>query len=130
MQKVIISGNLGKDAEVKQLEGNRYHTFFSVAVNYKKGKGEDMKQLTQWYSVAYFSNSNKVAEYLKKGAKVIVCGNLELDIFKSDKSQQTFVNANVLAQDIEIVEFVEMEAEKSAESLPPIPDEEPAFLNS
>lgn len=128
MQKVIISGNLGKDAEVKPLEGNgRYHVSFSVAVNYSKGKGDDKKQLTQWYSVAYFSASGKIAEYLKKGAKVVICGGLELDIYKSD-SGKMFVNANILATDVEIVGFVESEAGPEANvenSLPPIPSEEP-----
>lgn len=121
MQKVIISGNLGKDAGVKKLEGGRFSIMFNVAVNYSKGKGEEKKQLTQWYSVVYFSNGDKMAEYLKKGAKVIVSGNLELDVFKSDKNGQTFVNANVLAQDVEIVGFVEVESfdkELSDEDIP------------
>jgi len=137
MQKIIVSGNLGKDAEVKKLEGERYYLSFSVAANYSKGKGEEKRQLTQWYSVAYFSNSSKMAEYLKKGAKVVVCGNLELDIFKSDKSGQTFVNANVTATDIEIVSFVEASGDQPLQTtkadgngLPPIENyDEPEFLN-
>jgi len=51
MQKIIITGNLGKDAEEKKLESGRIYVNFNVAVNSYKGKGEERKQQTQWYNV-------------------------------------------------------------------------------
>ena len=133
MQKIIITGNLGKDAEKKELESGRIYVNFSVAVNSYKGKGEERKQQTQWYNVSYFVNSEAIIQYLKKGTKVVVCGSLELDVFKSEKTGQMFVNANVLASDVEIVGFVDTEpAPASApqkqvvnNALPPLQEEMP-----
>ena len=109
MQKIIISGNLGKDAVVNKLESGRNCIRFNVAVNSAKGKGTERKTETQWYGVSYFVNSEAILQYLKTGTKVVVCGSLELDIFKSENSGKLFVNANVLANDVEIVGFVESE---------------------
>jgi len=115
MQKIILSGNLGKDAELNKLESGRNCVRFNVAVNSSKGKGEEKQTLTQWYGVSYFVNSEAILQYLKKGAKVVVCGSLDLDVFTSEKSKQVFVNANVLATDVEIVGFVPSE---NAQELP------------
>ena len=114
MQKIIISGNLGKDAELSKLESGRNCIRFNVAANSVKGKGEERKVLTQWYGVSYFVNNEGILQYLKRGAKVVVCGNLELDIFKSDKTGSMYVNANVLATDVEIVGFVDKSEESTS----------------
>jgi single-strand DNA-binding protein len=128
MQKIILSGNLGKDAEVSKLESGRSCIRLNVAVNSFKGKGEQRTTFTQWYGVSYFVNNEAILQYLKKGATVVVCGNLELDIFKSESTGKMFVNANVLASDIQIVKFVGDEPVKPAnagsEALP-VPDEMP-----
>ena len=127
MQKITISGNLGKDAEVKKLESGRNCIYFNVAVNaVKKQEGTKVTQ-TQWYSVSYFVNSEAILQYLKTGTKVVVCGNLDLDIFKSEKSQKVYVNANILATDVEIVGFVDAEPQPK-QAAPPMPEEEPDFL--
>ena len=130
MQKIIISGNLGKDAQSKELEGRRFCVSFGVAVNSYKGKGDERKQLTQWYSVSYFVNNEAIVQYLKTGAKVVVCGSLDLDTYRSEKTGNVHVNASVLATDVEIVGFVEPEVKNEAASsqsagLPPLPDEDP-----
>jgi len=134
MQKIIISGNLGKDAEVKKLESGRVYVYTNVAVNSYKGKGDERTQVTQWYSVSYFVNNEAIVQYLKKGAKVVVVGNLELDTFRSEKTGNVHVNANILASDVEIVGFVETEQVQSTKTndstsqLPNYEDDVPDFL--
>jgi single-strand DNA-binding protein len=136
MQKIIISGNLGKDAEIQKLESGRNCVRFNVAVNSIKGKGDAKHTQTQWYGVSYFINSEAILQYLRKGSKVVVCGNLDLDVFKSEKTGQMFVNANILASDVEIVGFVENDGDNqtaknpngSGAGLPPMPTDEPDFL--
>jgi len=141
MQKIIVSGNLGKDAEVKKLESGRSYVYFNVAVNSYKGKGDDRRTVTQWYNVSYFVNSEAIIQYLKKGAKVVVVGNLELDTFRSEQSGKVYVNASILASDVEIVGFVDTEQPQSTQtgvvesihaSLPPIAESDnsvPAWMN-
>ena len=122
MQKIIISGNLGKDAEISKLESGRNCIRFNVAVNSVKGKGEERRTETQWYGVSFFVNSEGMLQYLKKGARVVVCGNLDLDVFKSEKTGQMYVNANVLASDVAIVGFVDAEPSvKDGDKSEPLP---------
>ena len=73
MATVTIFGNLGKDVELKDVNGKRLASF-SVAD--KSGFG-DNKQ-TNWYSVSIWDGLAKTAfvDYLKKGQQVMVTGEL------------------------------------------------------
>ena len=73
MATVTIIGNLGKDAELKDINGKRLASF-SVAD--QSGFG-DNKQ-TNWYSVTIWDGLAKTnfVDYLKKGQKVMVVGEL------------------------------------------------------
>lgn len=73
MATVTIFGNLGKDVELKDVNGKRLASF-SVAD--KSGFG-DNKQ-TNWYSVTIWDGLAKTGfvDYLKKGQQVMVTGEL------------------------------------------------------
>lgn len=73
MATVTIIGNLGKDAEIKDINGKRLVSF-SIAD--QSGFG-DNKQ-TNWYSVNIWDGLAKTnfVDYLKKGQKVMVVGEL------------------------------------------------------
>lgn len=72
MIKIYASGNIGKDAEVKEF-GENTVTSFSIASN-KKIKGEDV---TTWLNCKKW-NAGNLSQYLTKGTKVIVSGDLEI----------------------------------------------------
>ena len=73
MATVTIIGNLGKDAEIKDVNGKRLASF-SIAD--KSGFGENKQ--TNWYSVTIWDGLAKTdfVDYLKKGQKVMVVGEL------------------------------------------------------
>ena len=73
MATVTIFGNLGKDVELKDINGK---TVASFSVADKSGFG-DNKQ-TNWYSVSIWDGLAKTAfvDYLKKGQQVMVTGEL------------------------------------------------------
>ena len=75
MLKLVIAGNLGSDAEVKELGNNKTVINFSVAHtevfhNEKKEKVER----THWVRCRVWNRNVKLAEYLKKGKSVICEG--------------------------------------------------------
>lgn len=70
MIKTFLTGRLGKDAEVKTLEGGKKVMNYSVAVEI--GYGENKSTL--WVDCAQWSEKTGVAEYLKKGTQVAVTG--------------------------------------------------------
>ena len=81
INKVILVGNLGKDPEIRRTQDGRAIANLSVATSESwrdKATGE-RKEKTEWHRVVIFNEGlAKVAEqYLKKGAKVYVEGQLQ-----------------------------------------------------
>src|SRR5213595_1747373 len=81
VNKVILVGNLGKDPEIRRTQDGRPIANLSIATSESwrdKATGE-RKEKTEWHRVVIFNeNIAKVAEqYLKKGAKVYVEGQLQ-----------------------------------------------------
>jgi|TARA_R100001440_G_scaffold8510_2_gene16271 single-strand DNA-binding protein len=82
MNKVMLIGNLGKDAEIRTFQNNTDKVCnFSIATTEKwKDKNTGSKQeKTQWHSIAVFNQSmmGMCEAYLKKGKQVLVEGQLE-----------------------------------------------------
>lgn len=69
MIKIMATGNIGKDAELKQIGGNNY-ACFSIAIT-EKVKGE---LRTTWVDVVKHDKEGKLTPYLKKGVRVQVIG--------------------------------------------------------
>lgn len=90
MFKMILSGALGHDAEVKDV-GDKKAINFDVAVSqdYKDSKGNKVER-TEWVKAVIWKNkgqSTKVAEFLKKGQKVLVEGTPASEGFKSKEGE-------------------------------------------
>lgn len=69
MIQMFLVGRLGKDAEVKNLQGGSVINF-STAVDI--GYGE--KKETLWVDCAKWGEKTGIAQYLKKGTKVAITG--------------------------------------------------------
>lgn len=78
VNKVILVGNLGKDAETKFTPSGASVTNFSLATTrkWKDQQSGEWKEQTDWHRVKYWRAEN-VANYLLKGKQVYVEGRLE-----------------------------------------------------
>jgi single-strand DNA-binding protein len=81
VNKVILVGNLGRDPEIKQMPSGSSIANLSVATSESwrdKASGE-RKEKTEWHRVVVFSEGlvRIVEQYLKKGSKVYLEGQLE-----------------------------------------------------
>ena len=81
VNKVILVGNLGKDPEIRRTQDGRPIANLSVATSESwrdKASGE-RKEKTEWHRVVVFSEGlvRIVEQYLKKGSKVYLEGQLE-----------------------------------------------------
>ena len=81
VNKVILVGNLGKDPEVRRTQDGKAIANLSIATSETwrdKNTGE-RKEKTEWHRVVIFSEPlcKVVEQYLKKGAKVYVEGQLQ-----------------------------------------------------
>ncbi len=78
VNKVILVGNLGKDPEVRHLEGGSAVANFTLATTevYKDKTGARQEQ-TEWHNIVVWRGLAEIAEkYLKKGMTIYVEGKL------------------------------------------------------
>ncbi|MDQ3046580.1 MAG: single-stranded DNA-binding protein [Bacteroidota bacterium] len=78
VNKVILVGNLGKDPEVRHLEGGAAVANFTLATSeiYKDKNGNRNEQ-TEWHNIVVWRGLAEIAEkYLKKGMTIYVEGKL------------------------------------------------------
>src|ERR1041385_6419756 len=79
VNKVILIGNLGKDPELKYLEGNIARAGFSLATSeaYKDKSGNRIDH-TEWHNIVMWRHNAENAEkFLKKGMQIYVDGKIQ-----------------------------------------------------
>lgn len=79
VNKVILIGNLGKDPELKYLDGNIAKVNFSLATSewHKDKQGNKVEQ-TEWHQIVLWRSMAESAEkILKKGMQVYIEGKLQ-----------------------------------------------------
>lgn len=104
MNKIIITGNLGKDAMVSDKEYNGKKAInFSVGVQNPYSK-KDEKESTTWFSVVLWRQTDKlkIADYLKKGAKVLCEGAVSLKEYKN-KEGYLVPYLEIAANEVELI---------------------------
>jgi single-strand DNA-binding protein len=92
VNKVILVGNLGRDPESRKFPSGDSVVSFSLATTESwrdKATGE-RKDKTEWHNVVIFNeNLGRIAEqYLKKGAKVYLEGQLQTREFTDKEGHQ------------------------------------------
>ena len=102
VNKVILVGNLGKDPESRTLQNGGKVVSFSVATseNWKDRNTGERKEKTEWHNVSIFSEGlARVAEqYLKKGSKVYLEGQLETRKWQDQSGNDRYSTDVVLRQ--------------------------------
>ena len=106
VNKVILVGNLGKDPEIRHLEGGTAVANFSIATSesYKDKSGQKIEQ-TEWHAIVVWRAQAEFAEkYLKKGMTVYVEGKLrtrswdDKEGHKRDKTEIVCDTINILSK--------------------------------
>mgnify|MGYP001283119823 FL=1 len=105
INKVILVGNLGQDPEVKYTAGGAAVTTLSIATSDSwkdRDTGEDQER-TEWHRVVLWRRLAEIAgEFLKKGSKVYVEGQLQTR--KWEQEGQTRYTTEIIARDIQFLD--------------------------
>ena len=100
VNKVILIGNLGRDPEVRTFQngGKVCNLRIATSETWKDRNTGERKERTEWHSVAIFSEPLvRVAEqYLKKGSKVYIEGQLETRKWQDQSGQDKYSTEVVL----------------------------------
>jgi single-strand DNA-binding protein len=100
VNKVILIGHLGRDAETAYTASQTAVTKFSVATNrrWKDQQTGEWKEETNWTNVVMWRGEN-VAPYLTKGKQIFVEGRLQTRSY-DDKDGKKVWTTEVVAEDV------------------------------
>ena len=105
INKVIIVGNLGQDPEIKYTAGGAAVTTLNIATSDSwkdKDSGMDQER-TEWHRVVLWRRLAEIAgEYLKKGSKVYIEGQLQTR--KWEQEGQTRYTTEIIARDMQFLD--------------------------
>lgn len=88
INKVILVGNLGNDPEIRTMQSGDKVANLSIATSesWKDKTTGERKERTEWHKVCVFNKGivSVCENYLKKGAKVYIEGQLETRSWEQD----------------------------------------------
>src|SRR5437660_783203 len=100
VNKVILLGHLGKDAETKFTPSGVSRSSFTIATNrrWKDQQSGEWKEITDWHNVVLWRSEN-LSNYLLKGKQVYVEGRLESRSWEDKEGQKRYIT-EVVADDL------------------------------
>ena len=100
VNKVILIGNLGRDPEVRTFQngGKVCNLRIATSETWKDRNTGERQERTEWHTVAIFSEGlvNVAENYLKKGSKVYVEGQLQTRKWQDQNGQDRYSTEVVL----------------------------------
>lgn len=111
LNKVMLIGNLGKDPEVKYLEGNIARVSFSLATTeYFKDKNGNKIEQTDWHNIVMWrSVAENAIKLLKKGMQIYLEGRIHNRSW-TDKDGQKKQISEVVAENFKLLQKRESSA--------------------
>lgn len=102
MNSVSITGNLGRDVEVRRTGNGTAVCDLSVAVSGREKQGDQWVDVTTWVLVTVWGRrAETCGQYLAKGSKVGVSGRLKLDEWTQDGQKRS--RLKVVADEVEFL---------------------------
>lgn len=91
LNKCMIIGNAGKDAELRYMASGTPQAQFSVAVNNRTKKNDEWVDETEWFSVVLWgATAERVSQYIVKGTPVYVEGRLQTRSWEDDSGTKHY----------------------------------------
>lgn len=104
VNKVILVGNVGKDPEIRYLEGGAAVCKFSLATSevYKNRNGEKVNT-TEWHNIVLWRGLAEIAEkYVKKGMQLYIEGRIKTRSY-SDQDGKTKYTTEIVGDNMQML---------------------------
>ncbi len=105
INKVILVGNLGRDPETRYMPSGGAVTNVSIATSkgWKDKDSGEQKERTEWHRIVFFNRLAEIAgEYLKKGSKIYIEGELRTRDWEKDG--QKHYTTEVVASEMQMLD--------------------------
>ena len=93
LNKVLLIGNVGKDPEIRHLQGGASVATITLATSerYKDRNGES-REITEWHTVIAWRQLADLAEnYIRKGSQIYVEGRIRSRSWDDQNGQKRYV---------------------------------------
>jgi len=88
MYKTILLGNIGKDCVVNTVNGKSVINFpLANSESWRDAQGNKQEK-TRWFDCALWRDNTAIAQYLKKGTKVLLEGQVDVKQFQRQDGTQ------------------------------------------
>lgn len=117
INKVLLIGHLGRDPEIRHLEGGSSLARFSVATNENfQDKNQQWQTLTEWHEIVAWRNlATRAESTLKKGMLVYIEGKLRTRKWQDSEGKDRY-STEVVANTFRILEKRERSDEPGFDS--------------
>lgn len=100
MNKVILCGNLVRDAEIRISKNDKKLALMTIATN----RYINDENVVEYTDVVKFNIVGKQEDYLKKGAKLLVEGYLKTEFYRNKEGKE-IKQIKIIVDSMEIVKF-------------------------
>lgn len=110
LNKVMLIGNVGKDPEVRYLDGNNANgssskvaTLTLATTDRYRDRSNELKEKTEWHSIVAWANLADLSEkYIRKGTQIYVEGKLTTRSW-TDQSGNKRYTTEIRAENIQLL---------------------------
>ena len=100
INRVTISGNLGRDPELRATSSGTQVCSLAVCVNTRQKVNGEWTDKPNWVDVIFFGNrAESIAKYLAKGSHVTIAGRLSQNSWEKDGKKRS--KLEVIGEDID-----------------------------
>ncbi|MCA9825896.1 MAG: single-stranded DNA-binding protein [Dehalococcoidia bacterium] len=105
LNKVMLIGNTGRDAEMRYTANGNAMATFSMAVNSnRRNPAGEWETETEWFNVVMFGDSaERQAQYITKGKQIYVEGRLRTRNWDDDQGQRHY-RTEVIANSVQFLD--------------------------
>lgn len=105
LNKVMLIGNAGKDAELRYMASGTPQAKFSLAVNNRRRNQQtnEWEDQTEWFNILIWGDTaERVSQYITKGKQVYIEGRLQTRSWDDDSGQRHYMT-EVVAQTVQLL---------------------------
>lgn len=88
MYKTILLGNIGKDCVVNTVNGKSVINFSTCNTETWRDAQGNKQEKVRWFDCALWRDNTSIAQYLKKGTKVLLEGQVDVKQFQRQDGTQ------------------------------------------
>lgn len=106
LNKVMLIGNAGKDAELRYMATGTPQCKFSLAVNSNRRNQttNEWETTTEWFNILIWGDTaERVSQYITKGKSLYVEGRLQTRSWDGDDGQKHYMT-EVVAQTVQLLD--------------------------